>query len=211
MGFTELPACLQAARQPRRRPFARSVERQKSQNNYLAEAKPRDLQKTHSVTEADHPKPILGGRNAKGAGAPLGNRNARGGALYRLCRKRMRLKRQQDQQRYHLLALAAAIAHLEDRAASSGPPIFSQNNYLAEGGAPIRAVPCRTPSPPSLCRYNNYLARYRPDSRQAGGAGGVAPQTPYPVPDPSRISRIPSVKRLDAMVAGLYGRGSAGP
>ncbi len=140
MGF-QLPECLQAAyrRRPRRPALAPAVQKENSQNNYLAETVPQALHEMHSIAGPDHPVPVLGGRNAKGAGAPRGNRNAAGGAHYRLRLKRMLLKKQCDQQRYQLLVLAAAIAHLEVCVASSPQPIFPQNNYLAEGGAPATA------------------------------------------------------------------------
>lgn len=216
MRFTELPECLQAAyqRQPRRRPFARVVEKQNVRNNYLAEAKARDLQKTHSVAEADYRALRLGGRNAKGAGAPRGNRNAAGGGLYRLCLRRIRLKKQLDRQYYQLLVLAAAVEHLQTRVVPTPQTNFSQNNYLAEGRAlPPKTVPSATPlPPPTPGRYNNYLAR--PAAKPSGAAptpksvhqsGSASENPPKCRPSPSRISQIPSVKRLDAMVSGLYG------
>ena len=95
-----------------------------SPNNYLAEAAPRAMRQTHGV---------LGGRNAKGAGAPRGNRNAAGS---RMVRQHIRLKRQNDRQRYQLLALAAAIAHLE----AGGKSHFSSNNYLAFRASGLAAL-----------------------------------------------------------------------
>jgi hypothetical protein len=81
----------------------------------------------------------LGGRNRKGAGAPQGNRNARGAHSLRL---HIALKKRLRTDHLQLLVLSAAVSHLERRLAPQNPARALQghhknlqNNYLAEASA----------------------------------------------------------------------------
>lgn len=129
LAFNEMPDVLQGAAQrlPRKSPGSvktgtgdasrqASAHTQNSTNNYLA--------------EAGQTSP-LGGRNRRGAGAPLSNRNAR----CRVFRSHLRLQKRLLESRLQLLVWSAAVAHFE-QALARPAPFQSENhanNFVAEG------------------------------------------------------------------------------
>ena len=170
--FARMSVCLQAV-SPRsskrtaskRAPLGSQVF---SSNNYLAEASSLAVPVAHCITE-----PVLGSRVAKEAAR--GPRQAR--ALVRL-HPPMGLKPQGDQR----LAWAAAAAPGNAQPAACRRPIFSPNNYLAEGEGLVNATAPTTsctapPLPPPPAAITIIL---RAASRLAGGRceGGGQLETP---------------------------------
>jgi len=177
-----LPSVLQdaARRLPRKSPRqaktgtgyasrGRSAAPQNHANNYLAEA---------SAMRRDSQTSPLGGRNRKGAGAPLRNRNARGARSLRL---HIALKKRLRTDHLQLLVLSAAVTHLERRLAPQNMARALQdhhknlqNNYLAEARsyAPPDALKGWRSSAPDLNhvenRANPKSCLARPASRRCG-------------------------------------------
>ena len=105
LDFVDLPPLLQEAmqRRPRRRSW--QTESEIAYGNFVAE---------EPIPETHGSEPNWG-RNRKGAGAPHGNRNGWLRGVTRLQLEQMRLGTRRKYQRFQLMALTAAVEHLESR------------------------------------------------------------------------------------------------
>ena len=121
LDFVDLPPLLQEAmqRRPRRRP--ERPDTKIAYGNFVAEEPARAIPETQ-LSEPNW------GRNRKGAGAPRGNRNGYLHGITRLQLQRMRLLARRKYQRFHIMALAAAVEHLESR---SGEGAVRLNRHTA--------------------------------------------------------------------------------